>query len=233
MRHLPLLPWQRCHFLKLNYWKHRPRRKNTYKLKSCGHHSQKKKCKFSTKEVKYLWHITKHGRLEIEHALTAFLKASLPPKNKSEPRSSLGLSNAYYRFVDRFVYNASSLHILLQEHSPKKFTLNEKQLQAFWHLIDIFLFSPALTLLRLGLKILVSIDALAKILGCFLHQATLDGDRRNELSYTGSDNLCLRRITTKLRNENALRLSGRSSPSALTFSMRNSSPIQTTTCNGF
>lgn len=141
-----------------------------------------KKCKFFTKTVEYLGHIIMPGKLEIDHAHTASLREALPPTNKSELRSFLGLCNVYRRFVENFAHKAGCLHTLLQKHSPEQFSLNNEQLGAFRNLIDVILSPPALSLPQLNLPYSVDTDASAYGLGCSLHQTSPTG-ARNTIGY--------------------------------------------------
>lgn len=54
------------------------------RLKEAGVTFEIKKCEFFTDTVEYFGHIIKPGKLEIGHALTAYLKNSFSPANESE-----------------------------------------------------------------------------------------------------------------------------------------------------
>ena len=151
-------------------------------LKRSGITLKIKKCKFFTKSVEYLGHIIRPGRLEIDHAHTASLKEALPPKNKSELRSFLGLCNVYRRFVHRFSHVSGPLNELLKKNSSDSFTLNETQLESFQNLIGTILSPPALSLPRRDLPYSVDTDASAYGLGCSLFQ-TDEENQRHTIGY--------------------------------------------------
>ncbi len=137
-----------------------------------------KKCKFFTSTVEYLGHIIKPGRLEIDQANTKSLVEALPPTNKSELRSFLGLANVYRRFVDKFAMVASPLNELLKKNNPDTFTLSEEHTESFRKLIDAITSPQVLALPQPGLPYSLDTDASAYGLGCALFQTHEDGERK-------------------------------------------------------
>ena len=176
-------------------------------LKRAGVTLKIKKCKFFTTTVEYLGHVIKPGRLEIDHAHTASLREALPPTNKSELRSFLGLCNVYRRFVENFSTKAGPLNELLRKNTPDKFTLNDDQLKAFKELIEVILSPPALALPQNGLPYSVDTDASDYGIGCSLFQTTEDNERRTigywsrslvpaEKNYSAPERECLAVVWT-------------------------------------
>ena len=145
-------------------------------LKEAGVTLNIKKCKCFTTAVEYLGNIIKHGTLEVDHAHTASLKEALPPTNKSELRSFLGLCNVYRRFVHKYSTVAGPLNALPQKNQPDNFTLDEIQLEAFKDLIGTMLSPPALALSKNGLPYSIDTHASDYVIGFSLFQ-TDNGDR--------------------------------------------------------
>lgn len=120
-----------------------------------------KKCKLFTTKVEYLGHIITPGKLQVDQANTASLREALPPKNKSELRSFLGLCNVYRRFVRNFSKVAGPLNELITKGSPDSFELREKQTESFKELIEIVKSPPILHLPKKDLPYSVDTDASA------------------------------------------------------------------------
>ena len=105
------------------------------------------KCTFFTDTVKYLGHIIRPGRLEIDRARVAGLSEALPPRTKTELRSFLGVCNVYRRFVPKFAKVASPLSDMLKKGTPDPFSeLDSSQLTAFNTLIKSVTEAPVLAL---------------------------------------------------------------------------------------
>ncbi len=80
-----------------------------------------KKCSFLTNKVKYLGHLIEPGRLSVDKASVAALQEALPPRNKTELRSFLGMCNVYRRFVHNYAKIVHPLNVLLKkEHGPSR-----------------------------------------------------------------------------------------------------------------
>ena len=161
-----------------------------------------KKCKFFTTTVEYLGHVIKPGQLEIDPTNTKSLREALPPTNKSELRSFLGLANVYRRFIDNFSTIAGPLNRSLKKDEPDSFELDEKQLESFQELINIIVSPPILALPKHGLQYSVDTDASGYGLGCALFQTDEDGERKPigfwsrslidaEKNYSASERECL------------------------------------------
>ena len=161
-----------------------------------------KKCSFFTKEIEYLGHTIKPGKLEIDRANTESLRQAVPPTNKSELRSFLGLCNVYRRFIPGITNIAQPLNNLLKKDQPDSFECNEDQLTSFRKLIDAILSPEILALPKAGLPYSLDTDASKYQVGCALFQEHPDGTRRPigfwsrslnnaEKNYSASERECL------------------------------------------
>ena len=89
-------------------------------LHAAGISLELKKCEFLTDKVKYLGHIVRPGKLEIDKARIAALEKAEPPRDQSELRSFLGLCNVNRLFIPQFAETAAPLNVLLKKGSPVK-----------------------------------------------------------------------------------------------------------------
>lgn len=79
------------------------------------------KCEFFRTTVTYLGPLVKPARLEIKSYAVKSLKEALPPRNKEELRSFLGVCNVYRRLVHQFAKIAGPLNVRLQKGEPEVF----------------------------------------------------------------------------------------------------------------
>ena len=134
------------------------------------------KCSFFQKQVKYLGHIIRPGRLAIYGKNLEALEKALPPKNKTQVRSFLGMCNVYRRFIRDFTRIAHPLNQKVRKDAPQEWdALNEEETKAFNTLRRALLTAPILALPREGYKYTLDTDASDYQLGCCLLQEQPDG----------------------------------------------------------
>ena len=137
------------------------------------------KCRFAQREVVYLGHLIKPGRLEMLSARVDALKLIELPRTKKEMRSFLGLASFYRRFIKRFSKMAKPLHDLTTDSTPSVLlTLSEEQVKAFDDLKTTLTNPPTLGLPRKDGNYIVDTDASKYQIGCCLHQKDEEGQRR-------------------------------------------------------
>ena len=78
-------------------------------LKEAGATLRLSKCEFFKRQVKYLGHIIRPGKLAIYGRNVEAITKALPPKTKTQVRSFLGMCNIYRRFVRGFTQIAHPL----------------------------------------------------------------------------------------------------------------------------
>ena len=137
------------------------------------------KCRFAQREVVYLGHLIKPGRLEMLSARVDALKLIELPRTKKEMRSFLGLASFYRRFIKRFAKMAKPLHDLTTDRTPSVLpTLSDEQVKAFDDLKTTLTNPPTLGLPKRDGKYIVDTDASKYQIGCCLHQKDEEGQRR-------------------------------------------------------
>ena len=137
------------------------------------------KCEFFKDTVKYLGHVIKPGRLEVDALATKALKGMHHPRNQTELRSFLGLCNVYRRFVPNYSRIAAPLTELLKKDKPVTLEpFGEAESPAFQALIDAVCSPQVLALPRVGLKYSVDTDASNGQIGAALFQTHEDGERK-------------------------------------------------------
>lgn len=145
-------------------------------LAASGMSLKLKKCLFFTVHVKYLGHIIRPGRLQVDLAHVAALKDSTLPTTVTELRSFLGFVNVYRRFIPHFATVAAPLYDLLGglpkskklHHIP---AFNSAQLAALNTLVKNVTEPPILALPRAVGRFSVDTDASDAQIGCVLFQS--------------------------------------------------------------
>lgn len=172
------LSWRRNHILKYNGISRSSRGRSTVVSWEAGLLLNISKCKFFTTTVKYLGHINRLGRLEIDHTNTTSLGQAYPSTTRTQLPFCLGLIKDYRRFIPRMPTTAGTLHEVLKEDAPHNFVLSKYQLVSFRTLIDAVLSPEVLALPLPGLPYSVDTNASNYGLGCSFFQSYANGVRR-------------------------------------------------------
>ena len=145
-------------------------------LREAGATLRLDKCEFFRREVKYLGHIIRPGKLAIYGKNLEALTKALPPKNKTQLRSFLGMCNVYRRFVKGFTRVAHPLTQKICKDQPETWDkLSDEELRAFHQLKRNLVTAPILALPRDGYAYTLDTDASEYQLGCCLLQEQPDG----------------------------------------------------------
>ena len=148
-------------------------------LRDAGVTLKLKKCEFFKDTVRYLGHIIRPGRLEVDLARVAALKEAEHPRTQTELRSFLGLCNVYRRFIRDYTKIAAPLYELLKKGEPTKLgPLSDSAATAFATLVDMVTNPPVLALPRADLPYSIDTDASDYQLGVALFQHLPDGTRQ-------------------------------------------------------
>ena len=148
-------------------------------LRDAGVTLKLKNCEFFKDSVRYLGHVIRPGRLEVDLARIAALNKAQHPRNHTELRSFLGLCNVYRRFIRNFTHMAAPLYDMLKKGKPTKFdSLSEEAAKAFDALIEKVTNPPVLALPRADLPYSIDTDASDYQLGVALFQHLPDGTRQ-------------------------------------------------------
>ena len=102
--------------------------------------------------IEYLGYIVKPGQLDVAKKVIYAVQEMLPPPNKTQLRSFLGMCNVYRRFVKDFATIASPLNRLLRKTEADSFELDEKQMESYENLRKILVEPPVLNLPRRGFQ---------------------------------------------------------------------------------
>ena len=144
-------------------------------LQEAGATLRLSKCDLFKRQVKYLGHIIRPGKLAIYGRNLEAMTKALPPKNKTQVRSFLGMCNVYRRFVRGFTQIAHPLTQKTRKDQPESWgSLNEEDLRAFQELKRCLVTAPILALPRKGYPYTLDTDALENQLGCCLVQEQPD-----------------------------------------------------------
>ena len=145
-------------------------------LKGAGATLRLEKCDFFKREVKYLGHILRPGKLAIYGKNLEAITKALPPKNKTQTRSFLGMCNVYRRFVKGYTLVARPLTLKTVKDHPESWdSLSKEEMQAFELLKRNLVTAPILALPREGFAYTLDTDASEYQLGCCLLQEQPDG----------------------------------------------------------
>jgi RNase H-like domain found in reverse transcriptase/Reverse transcriptase (RNA-dependent DNA polymerase) len=135
-----------------------------------------RKCTFAAREVEYLGHVIRPGRLEMQDAKVAALKAVRRPATKTQLRSFLGLANVYRRFFPGIAKIAKPLTDLTRDEVPATLPeWNRDQTCALEQLKDALARPPTLALPQYDREFVLDTDASGYRLGCVLQQHGDDG----------------------------------------------------------
>ena len=101
-----------------------------------------KKCSFAKDEVKYIGHILSADGVRIDPSKTDVISSWPRPKSHEEIRSSLGMTNYYKKFIDRYSQRSAPLRNLLSKDVP--FVWGDAQENFFQDLKTALLSPPIL-----------------------------------------------------------------------------------------
>ena len=145
-------------------------------LKEAGATLRLQKCDFFKKEVKYLGHVIRPGRLGMLRKNVEAIEKADPPKTKTQMRSFLGMCNVYRRFIKGYARIAHPLSRRTSKDFPETWDdLSEEEITAFKTLKRCLLTAPILALPREGYPYTLDTDASAHQVGCCLLQEQPEG----------------------------------------------------------
>ena len=145
-------------------------------LREAGATLRLAKCEFFKREVRYLGHVIRPGKLAIYGRNLEAISKALPPKNKTQLRSFLGMCNVYRRFVKGFTRIAHPLTQKVCKDQPDSWeNLADEELRAFEQLKRNLVTAPILALPRDGYAYTLDTDASEYQLGSCLLQEQPDG----------------------------------------------------------
>lgn len=126
-------------------------------------------------KITYLEHVLRPKKLEIEDRVIKSLKKTLPPPNKRELRSFIGLCSAYRRFVLNFAHIAGPLKDMLRKLSPETFdNFPAEQLGTFEKQIKTLTSASILHLPQPHQLYLIDTDVSDHQIGCVLFQTNAE-----------------------------------------------------------
>lgn len=149
-------------------------------LRQAGVSLNYEKCSFFTNLVRYLGHIVRLGRLEIDESHVASLQKAEAPTSITDQRSFLGFVNVYRRFIPHFTRIAKPLCEQLKGSKRKEDAVDwtGDAESAFRELIDA-VSSPNMRAIPLrGLKYSMDIDTCSYQVGCASFQIYPDEERK-------------------------------------------------------
>ena len=134
---------------------------------------------FFVEKIKYLGHVVRSGKLEIDAARTAALEQVRYPQTQTQLRSFLGLCNVYRRFVPHYAKIVHPLNQLLKRGQPAQLEgFDESCKKAFYKLKEAMLAPPVLALPNKDLPYSVDTDASDYQIGAALFQTQPDAQRK-------------------------------------------------------
>ena len=138
-------------------------------LRDAGLHCDLTKCKFATKEVKYLGFVVTAGEAirPDPEKIQAILQWEAPTTVRGV-RRFIGFANFYRDFLEDFSALAEPLHRLTKKNVP--FEWGPEQEEAFSRLKDTFISGPVLVLWQFDRDSLLEADCSGKAIGACLSQ---------------------------------------------------------------
>ncbi|XP_055858752.1 uncharacterized protein LOC129921099 [Episyrphus balteatus] len=103
-----------------------------------------KKCEFYKKEIEFLGHIVRDGKIQPGQAKTMAVKEFDQPTNEHQVRQFIGLTSFFRKFIENYAAIASPLTDLTKEN--KKFVWGSKEQSAFDQLKESLVTKPVLVL---------------------------------------------------------------------------------------
>lgn len=134
-------------------------------------------CHQFQREVEYLGHTIRIGRVAVNEKSTKALKGLHYPRTQTQLKSFLGMSGVYLRFVPYFTKVARPRHVLTSTILSKNLLPpTEEARKAFDTIRELLLKPPKLAIPREGAHYIVEVDASYEQLGCALLQQQPDGE---------------------------------------------------------
>ena len=112
------------------------------RLSKAGLEANYKKCKFAYTELLFVGHIVSRGTIRPDPSKLDAVKLFPTPKNVTEVKSFLGLTNYYHKFIKGFALMARPLYALTKKGVP--FEWHQAAQFAFQELKDALLAAPCL-----------------------------------------------------------------------------------------
>ena len=139
------------------------------KLRVAGLHCDLSKCKFATKEVKYLGFVITAGEAirPDPDKIQAILQWEAPTTLRGV-RRFIGFANFYRDFLEDFSAVAEPLHRLTKKNVP--FQWDDEQEAAFTQLKNIFVSGPVLALWQFDREAMLEADCSGRAIGACLSQ---------------------------------------------------------------
>ena len=126
------------------------------------------KCKFATKQVKYLGHIVSKDGMSVNPENTEKIQNAKSPTNAKQVKSVLGMMGYYRKFVKNYAKIAAPLHDLLKK--DKKFQWTEECETAFQELKSKLVTAPILRYPQFDKEFILSTDSSDFSIGYVLSQ---------------------------------------------------------------
>ena len=126
------------------------------------------KCKFATKQVKYLGHIVSKDGMKVNPENIAKILDAKSPCNQKQVKSVLGMTGYYRKFIKNYAKIAAPLHDLLKK--DKKFSWSEEAEIAFKELKHKLVTAPILRYPQFDKEFVLSTDSSDFSIGYVLSQ---------------------------------------------------------------
>ena len=126
------------------------------------------KCKFATKQVKYLGHIVSKDGMQVNPENTEKIQNAKRPTNPKQVKQVLGMMGYYRKFIRNYAKIAAPLHDLLKK--DRKFQWTEACENAFQELKHKLVTAPILTYPQFDKEFILSTDSSDFSIGYVLSQ---------------------------------------------------------------
>ncbi|MES9884237.1 MAG: RNase H-like domain-containing protein, partial [Sedimenticola sp.] len=152
------------------------------RLRSANLKLKPSKCRFATREVKYLGNIVTKSGVKVDPAKTKAMTDFPRPKNQHDLRSYLGLCNYYKRYVKGYSTIASPLYHLLKQDVD--FTWTDQCEESFQNLKIALTSAPVLAYPDMNKQFILSCDASGTAISYILGQKDSQ-NREHPIAYGG------------------------------------------------
>ena len=147
-------------------------------LDKIGIKAKAKKCYFGMEECIYLGHRVGRGKIKLEEAKVATIRAFKRPKTKRDVRAFLGLTGYYRRFIPRFADLTANLSDLTKKDRPNAVIWSEELERDFVQLKQEMCRKPILACPDETKLFTLQTDASEKGIGAVLSQEDAGGQER-------------------------------------------------------